>query len=131
MRNLLIQINAFFKGVILLIRPHFLFGFLRHPMQFSANLLALTKWISQHNRKDILNDFYTVKRDYPKRYKLYNYLLERENLKDEAIDYLEFGVSGGSSFKWWTDANKNTNYLMKYSFHEVWHPRPGGLGCLF
>jgi len=129
MRNLLIQINAFFKGLILFLRPHILLGFLRHPMQFSANLLSLTKWISQNNRKDILNDFYTIKRIYPRRYNLYNYLLEKENLKDMAIDYLEFGVSGGLSFKWWTDANRNANSRF-YGF-DTFEGLPEDYGVLF
>jgi hypothetical protein len=34
------------------------------------------------------------------RYTLYEHLLATENLND-AIDYLEFGVASGTSFKWW------------------------------
>jgi O-methyltransferase len=44
--------------------------------------------------------------DYRRRYDLYKHLVERENLSGE-IDYLEFGVSGGDSLKYWLQQNKN------------------------
>lgn len=41
-----------------------------------------------------------------KRYDMYHYLLKKEKL-DSAIDYLEFGVAFGLSFKWWVENNKS------------------------
>lgn len=40
------------------------------------------------------------------RYRLYEYLNEKV-IGNEAIDYLEFGVSKGESLKHWTDTNNN------------------------
>jgi hypothetical protein len=57
--------------------------------------------MAAQDRKSILNDFYTIKRDYSRRYKLYKYVSDKYNLKDTVFDYLEFGVAGGYSFRWW------------------------------
>lgn len=100
MKRTIIKITAFFKGLILLVRPHVLMNWLRYPLLTTSNILALSKWIAQQDKNSILNDFYTPQRDYEKRYKLYQYVSEKLNLKNEAIDYLEFGVCGGFSFQW-------------------------------
>ena len=101
MNKIINVLNAFFKGVILLLKPHMLFGWLRRILLMKANMLALSKWISEQDKSNTFNDFYSVGRDYSKRYKLYEYVITTLNLKSEAFDYLEFGVSGGYSFKWW------------------------------
>ena len=107
MKSLLITLNAFFKHVILLLKPHLLFGFLIKPFTFFANILSLTKWISQQPRKGVFNDYFTLRKDYSKRYLLYKFVVDTHQLKEEAIDYLELGVCGGQSFEWWVEANKN------------------------
>ncbi len=84
-------------------RPHLFFGWLRNPFYFLANTLSLTKWIASQDNKNARNDFYTFKRDYPKRFKLYRYISERFDLGNIPIDYIEFGVAGGHSFRWWLD----------------------------
>ena len=108
MKRIFIRINAFLKGLVFVMRPHILFGWLRNPFYFIANTLSLTKWIARQDTKNILNDFYTFKRDYPKRYKLYNYLNEKFDLKDSPFDYIEFGVAGGHSFIWWVNHSSDT-----------------------
>ncbi len=107
MKNLLLRGIAFLKGVTLLLKPHLYLGWLRFPTLMFSNVLSLSKWISNQNKTGILNDFYSPTRDYSKRYKLYQYVLEKYNLKQEALDYLEFGVCGGFSFKWWLENAQN------------------------
>jgi O-methyltransferase len=107
MRRELLRLNAFFKGIVIMARPHILLGFLRKPLLSISNILSLTKWISRQDQKNIFNDFYSAKRDYNKRYQLYNYLIDTQNLKNNKIDYLEFGVSTAMSFKWWVANNKH------------------------
>jgi|SRR6185436_10326627 len=109
MKQLLINVNSFLKGFVLFLRPGVVFGFLIKPLQLVLNTLKLSKWISHQSKKEILNDFYVAVRDYNKRYKLYEHIIGTEKLADEAIDYLEFGVSGAYSFKWWINANKNND----------------------
>lgn len=54
------------------------------------------------------NDWYQGKWDYNRRINLYEAIIKQEQLDITAIDYFEFGVCGGLSFKWWLEHNKNT-----------------------
>jgi O-methyltransferase len=44
--------------------------------------------------------------DYNRRYNLYDAVRKQEGLSQEAIDYFEFGVASGVSFKWWLEKNR-------------------------
>ena len=70
-----------------------------------AYLTKLSEW-RKKNSHHTINDFYSEKWDYSKRFILYQKVLEKENLS-VAVNYLEFGVSKGFSFKWWVEHNKN------------------------
>jgi hypothetical protein len=129
MKMLFIRIIAFIKGLVLLVKPHIFLGFMKTPFLFISNVLSLTKWISQQDTKNILNDFYSPKRDFSKRYKLYHYVLERYDLKNEPINYLEFGVCGGESFKWWVEANTNSHSNF-YGF-DTFEGLPRNWGVVF
>src|SRR5687768_6828053 len=107
MKNTFIKINAFVKGVVLVLRPHLFLGWMRSPLRFSANLLSLTKWIAQQDSSTIINDFYTGKREYSRRYQLYEQVAGHLGLRQKAIDYIEFGVSRGQSFRWWLANNQH------------------------
>lgn len=115
MKRPILKFIAFLKGLVLLMRPHVCLGWLSHALLTVHNTIRLSKWIAAQNKQNILNDFYTARRDYSKRYKLYQYVVDKLNLKDEPIDYLEFGVSGASSFRWWL-ANCNNVDSRYYGF---------------
>lgn len=53
------------------------------------------------------NDFYQETWDYNRRYTLYQELIKSEGLDTARLDYFEFGVAGGFSFKWWLEKNRN------------------------
>src|SRR6476620_824079 len=72
---------------------------------FFGHLAALAKWIDKQKNLP-LNDYYSFDFVYKKRYELYNFISERENL-NEAVDYLEFGVCKGDSYKWWLAHNQH------------------------
>jgi O-methyltransferase len=74
-----------------------------------AYLSKVSKWVSK-NRNIQFNDFYSGKWDYDKRYKLYEFIFTEKKL-DTAINYLEFGVSGGHSFSWWVKRNTDQGSL--------------------
>lgn len=109
MKKIIIKINAFIKGLVLVLRPHAYLGWLRSPFYFLANTLSLTKWIAGQDKKNIRNDFYTFKRDYEKRYKLYRYVSERFDLINSSFDYIEFGVAAGHSFRWWVNQSSHND----------------------
>jgi O-methyltransferase len=94
-----------------------------------AYLSKLSKFI--HSQKNIpYNDFYSHKWDYSKRYTLYEKIFEHEKL-DGAVNYMEFGVAKGLSFKWWLDKNQNADSRF-YGFDtftglpEDWGPFKAG-----
>ncbi|HEX5151823.1 MAG TPA: class I SAM-dependent methyltransferase [Parafilimonas sp.] len=74
---------------------------------FFSNLFylnKLSKWINS-NKKIEFNDFPT-KWNYSKRYELYKWVINKENIYGQ-INYMEFGVASGESFKWFLEQNKN------------------------
>jgi O-methyltransferase len=99
---------AFLKSLILFFRPGLWAGFLSHPLLWASSVLRLSRWISK-NPVMGLNDFYSPIRDYAKRYQLYQHLLETLNLANQPLNYVEFGVSQGHSFQWWTKHNVHAN----------------------
>jgi len=71
----------------------------------------LSNWINKH--KNIgFTDFYSAKFDYSKRYNLYSHIINNY-LLNNSIDYLEFGVSKGVSFRWWAENvnDKNSRFF--------------------
>lgn len=68
----------------------------------------LSKWRAETKIKGY-NDWYQTNWDYNRRHTLYKEISKAENLTTTEIDYFEFGVSGGHSFKWWLQQNTNVN----------------------
>lgn len=77
---------------------------LSNPLDIAINMGSLSKWREQHPVKGY-NDFYQKTWDYNRRYNLYESIAKDENLFSEPIDYFEFGVAGGQSFRWWLERN--------------------------
>lgn len=68
-------------------------------LRYMAHLPKLNTWLKEHNQSiPILKN----------RYELYDYL-NAEILKNEAVDYLEFGVYRGDSIKHWVNTNTHKN----------------------
>ena len=107
MKNFIIKIHVFFKGIILLLKPHVFLSWLRHPFLTTYNMLGLSKWISENSSP--FNDFYTGTRDHNRRYNLYQHVIDTFNVNNQEFAYLEFGVSHAFSFKWWLKACDNPN----------------------
>ncbi len=71
---------------------------------FFSNLYYLTKlssWI-QKNKKIAYNDF-PSKWKYEKRYPMYKWVIDNESLLNSPVNYLEFGVAGGNSLRWFLE----------------------------
>ncbi len=70
---------------------------------FMTNLVYMSK-LSKWRRKTKVsgyNDWYQGNWDYLRREKLYDALISQEQVGSLPVDYFEFGVAGGYSFKWW------------------------------
>ncbi len=74
----------------------------------TGNFSLFTSWVNKVNKDKglLINDFYTAGRNHSKRYKLYDEVGVALNLENKKINYIEFGVASGSSFKWWINFNK-------------------------
>jgi O-methyltransferase len=66
----------------------------------------LSKW-RKETAVSGYNDWYQGTWDYNRRVNLYTAVIGQEQLEKSPIDYFEFGVSGGTSFKWWLEHNKH------------------------
>lgn len=91
------------------------------------NLVYLTRlstWIHKHKR--IPYNDYPSKWDYKKRYPMYQWVLEQEKLIDAPIQYLEFGVAQGESFKWFL--SKNTNPASSFHGFDTFTGLPEDFG---
>lgn len=99
------KLRGLLKGIFFFLRLHIIFEPISKATRFVAGLSAVSNWISKHSPNVKFNDFYTFKRDYNKRYKLYEFARDSEKLQE--FDYLEFGVASGLSLKWWTGNNSN------------------------
>ena len=96
------------SGILRLLSPF------NHLFYFLRNFNLLRSWIGHINGKDLLiNDFYTWKRDYPKRLKLFEVVANQYELDQKEILYLEFGVASGSSFFWWMKKNTHPGSLFR------------------
>ena len=101
----------------------------RKIYSFFSHFADLSKWIAK-NKKCGHCDFYSFKFDYTKRFGLFDYIIAKENL-DSGVDYLEFGVSTGDSFRWWVDRIKHPDAKF-YGFDtfsglpEAWGPYKKG-----
>lgn len=70
-----------------------------NPVLMRVGFLAeQARWCAAHPNPFAEPDPAHIRHE--KRYDLYRYVLEKEGL-DGPIDYLEFGVGRGNSFKWW------------------------------
>lgn len=105
MKEIIIKIAQLLKGFTLIIKPHLYLGWLRNPLLKISNTISLSRWIAKQEKHDILDDFYSFKRDYAKRYQLYQYVIKKLAVNETAFDYLEFGVCQGESIKWWVANN--------------------------
>lgn len=66
----------------------------------------LSEWRKAHPVTGY-NDFYQETWDYERRYKLYEAIAASEQLFQNPIHYLEFGVAGGHSLRWWLKQNQH------------------------
>lgn len=90
-----------YSGVLRVFSP------LNHSFQFVSNFNKMRSWIRKNGQGLLLNDFYSAKRDYNKRYQLYDTVAKHYQLDTKEILYLEFGVAAAHSFKWWLAKNNN------------------------
>jgi O-methyltransferase len=109
-----LKIIKFVKDFLLWSGILSLFSGFNYLFFFLRNFNLLRSWISRTNRSHLLiNDYYSWKRDYPKRLKLFDIVAAYYELDKKELVYLEFGVASGSSFFWWMRKNTNPNSVFR------------------
>ena len=89
-------------------------------------LSKLSRWINS-NSKLKFNDFYNKKVNYEGRFGLHEFVI-KEEIQNQSIDYLEFGVASGIAIKWW--AEKNTNPESRFYGFDVFTGLPEDFGVM-
>ncbi len=92
------------KSNLIRLKFHLIFEPFSSAFLTMAYISKLSRWVRKTPMPDF-NDFYSRHHDYSKRYDLYDHVIKTEDLS--GICYLEFGVAGGHSFKWWVSRIKN------------------------
>jgi O-methyltransferase len=97
------RVRGKLKGYFFFLKLHNLVP--SRSLRFFSQLGELSKWIDLHKKIEF-TDFYSSGFDYLKRNSLYNYLVKivTDNFP---VDYLEFGVATGVSFRWWAENIRN------------------------
>ncbi len=93
------------KGLYLKFKLHRIFSPLDGILMNLVYLARFSKWKEEHSSVPF-SDFYNIKFNSQLRPVIYKFLFDYEKL-DSKINYLEFGVASGRSFKWWINANQN------------------------
>ena len=93
------------KALFSRLKLHVIFKPLEGVLLNIVYLSRLSSWIA-NSPKGKFNDFYNSNVKYEDRFKLHEFIINEE-LKDQTMDYLEFGVASGVAFKWWVEKNKN------------------------
>src|SRR5258705_1610059 len=88
----------YIKISFIYLRLHVFFNLFSGLFSNLNYLSKLSSW-AKKNRKIEYNDF-PSKWNYEKRYPLYKWVLEKETLTLNPVNYLEFGVASGQSFRW-------------------------------
>ncbi|MDR0438335.1 MAG: class I SAM-dependent methyltransferase [Bacteroidales bacterium] len=129
MKKALLSANIAFKNFILFLRPSIFLGWSKSFLLLMAYTLYLSKWIRAQNKTLKFNDFFVFKKKHSKRELLYEHVVKQQNLENEIVDYLEFGVASGVSFSWWL--KKLTNPENKFYGFDTFEGLPENWGFVF
>jgi hypothetical protein len=122
-----LRIIKFFKDFLLFTGLLRLLSPLNNLFFFIRNFNKLRQWIGRIDRNSLLiNDFYSFKRNYEKRFDLYKAVGTHYGLSQKPILYLEFGVASGKSFYWW--AGQNTHASSRFYGFDTFEGLPEDWG---
>ena len=95
------------KANLIRIKIHKVLGWAADLFIYTGYMIKLSRWVDLNKEKLKFDDFYNSKVIHRDREKLYLNVSEHLKLSNEAVNYLEFGVAGGDSLRWWSSNNKN------------------------
>ena len=101
------RLVIFSKDFLLFYPVTYIFKPLSRFFLFVSYFNQLVLWIKKNKNQFLSSDHYSPKRDYNKRYNLYQFVVDTFQLQQKEIIYLEYGVAAGASFNWWLNNNRN------------------------
>ncbi|MFN0157271.1 MAG: class I SAM-dependent methyltransferase [Bacteroidota bacterium] len=99
----IILLNRKIKSLLLRSRLHVFLEPITNPLLKLLYLSRLSQWCADQGTPPY-NDLNSPERQLEKRYGLYDFVMNQQQLGGP-IDYLEFGVAQGDSLKWWVEHN--------------------------
>lgn len=102
-----LKLVSFTKNFLLFIPVTLIFYPLNKLMSFLVHFNMLTIWIYKNKKKFIYLQPFSFTRNYKNRYNLYKFISDNYLTESKPLLYLEFGVAGGDSFKWWINKNQS------------------------
>ena len=67
--------------------------------------MTFLDWVRSQNGKGLINDYYNKQADYHNRYMLHEAIIENYKLRENPVNYLEFGVARGDMIRFWASRN--------------------------
>ena len=101
------RLVIFSKDFLLFYPVTYIFKPLSRFFLFVSYFNQLVLWIKKNKNQFLSSDHYSPKRDYNKRYNLYQFVVDTFQLQQKEIIYLEYGVAAGAYFNWWLNNNRN------------------------
>lgn len=96
-----------FKAYFIKFKLHRLFGPLSDIFIYLGHLCKMSRYVNQHRKEFIFNDFFNSNPDFETRTELYEYMIKNSIVSDQPMNFLEFGVYKGKSLKWWMENLRN------------------------
>jgi hypothetical protein len=95
------------KAIFLKLKLHKIFGLMNGFMFNLSYLNEFSRWRASIVKPE-LDDFFNPNFGTGRRFELFDFIKKKYGL-DCPIDYLEFGVAYGRTFKWWAENNTNAD----------------------
>ncbi len=94
------------KGFALLLKIHIILNPFTGIFMYLSYLAKFSRWVAKNKSDAGFSDYYSYRFNYGKRILVYQWI-NGKYLMDEPVNYLEFGVAVGHSFRWWAENHKH------------------------
>ena len=108
-----------FRLLLIRFKVHTVLNPLTQFILKTGNFVRLSKWIADHQKLKY-NDYFSPEGKYMDRYNLYRHILDNE-INDQPVNYLEFGVGDGETLNWWANCLKNKTFFKAVTFDDPYN----------
>ncbi len=101
----MISLVKLLKDILLFLPVTLVLAPLSKAFLFLSYFNKLLLWIIKNKSRFASSDYFSLIRNYAKRYQLYKFVCDNCTNENAPVLYLEFGVAAGDSFRWWMQHN--------------------------